>query len=57
MSKSSPHQRLKAIQDWDSFMQNQSPAYKERKGKKPKKPGYLPPDEEDLQDYYSGKRK
>lgn len=57
MSKSSPHQRLKAIQDWDSFMQNQSPAYKERKGRKPKKPGYLPPDEEDLQDYYSGKRK
>ena len=57
MSKNSPHQRLQAFKDWDRFMEYESPAYKERKKKKPKKPGFLPPDEEDLEDYYSGKRR
>ena len=28
-----------------------------KKKKKSKKPGYLPPEEEDLQDYYSGEHK
>ncbi len=57
MSKNSPHQRLETFKDWDRFMENESPAYKERKKKKSKKPGYLPPEDEDLQDYYSDKRK
>ena len=58
MSKNSHHQRLETFKDWERFMENESPAYKERKKKKSKKPpGYLPPEEEDLQDYYGGKRK
>ena len=37
MSKNSPHQRLETFKDWDRFMENESPAYKERKKKKSKK--------------------
>ena len=55
MSKNSHHQRIEALQDWDQFMQNESPAYKERKKKPKAKPNFLPPEEEDLEDYYSGK--
>ena len=55
MSKNSHHQRIEALQDWDQFMQNESSAYKERKKKPKAKPNFLPPEEEDLEDYYSGK--
>jgi len=53
MSKNSNHQRYEAFQDWDRFMQNEYPSYKERKKKpKVKSPNFLPPEEEDLLDYY-----
>ena len=56
MSKNSPHHRLEALKDWDQFMQNEYPNYKERKKRpKSKPPNFLPPEEEDLEDYYNGK--
>tara|TARA_Y100000385_G_scaffold75636_1_gene76547 strand:- start:724 stop:894 length:171 start_codon:yes stop_codon:yes gene_type:complete len=56
MSKNSNHQRYDALNDWDQFMQNEYPSYKERKKKsKVKPPTFLPPEEEDLQDYYGRK--
>ena len=56
MSKNSNHQRYEALQDWDRWMQNEYPNYKERKKKaKFKPPTYLKPEDEDLQDYYDRK--
>ena len=56
MSKNSHKQRYDALQDWDRWMQNEYPNYKERKKKvKFKPPLYLKPEDEDLQDYYDGK--
>ena len=56
MSKNSHRQRYDALQDWDRWMQNEYPNYKERKKKvKFKPPQYLKPEDEDLQDYYDGK--
>ncbi len=56
MSKNSNKQRYDALQDWDRWMQNEYPNYKERKKKaKFKPPTYLKPEDEDLQDYYDRK--
>lgn len=56
MSKNSNQQRYEALKEWDQFMQNEYPNYRERKRKpKIKPPQYMAPEDEDLQDYYSGK--
>ena len=56
MSKSSNKQRYNQLQEWDRWMMNEYPNYKERKKKsKFKKPQYIKPEEEDLQDYYDRK--
>ena len=56
MSKNSNRQRYKQFQDWDRFMMNEYPNYRERKKKvKFKKPQYFKSEEGDLQDYYDGK--
>jgi hypothetical protein len=57
MSKNSNKQRLEALKEWDQWMQNEYPNYKERKRKvKIKPPQYITPDDEDdLMDYYNGR--
>jgi hypothetical protein len=56
MSKNSHKQRYEALKDWDQFMQNEYPNYKERKKKpKSKPPQYLSAEDEDLDEYYNGK--
>lgn len=56
MSKNSNKQRYEALKEWDQFMQNEYPNYRERKRKsKFKPPQYMAPEDEDLQDYYNGK--
>jgi len=56
MSKNSNTQRLNQLQEWDRWMQNEYPNYKERKKKtKFKAPAYFKPEDEDLQDYYNGR--
>ena len=56
MSKNSNKQRYDQLKEWDRWMQNEYPNYKERKKKvKFKKPQYFKPEEEDLQDYYDGR--
>ncbi|MDA7648766.1 hypothetical protein N8580_00345 [Akkermansiaceae bacterium] len=56
MSKNSPQQRMDALKDWDQFMQNEYPNYKERKKRpKSKPPQFLSPEDEDLEEYYNGK--
>jgi hypothetical protein len=56
MSKNSNRQRYKQFQDWDRFMMNEYPNYRERKKKvKFKKPQYFKSEEGDLQDYYDTK--
>ena len=56
MSKSSNKQRYNQLQEWDRWMMNEYPNQKERKKKaKFKKPQYIKPEEEDLQDYYDRK--
>ena len=56
MSKNSNRQRYKQFQDWDRFMMNEYPNYRERKKKvKFKKPQYFKPEEGDLLDYYDTK--
>ena len=56
MSKNSNRQRHKQLQEWDKWMMNEYPNYKNRKKKvKFKKPVYFKPEEEDLQDYHDGK--
>ena len=56
MSKNSNKQRYDQLKEWDRWMQNEYPNYKERKKKvKFKAPSYLKPEDEDLQDYYDRK--
>ena len=56
MSKNSNLQRYDQFQEWDRWMMNEYPNYKERKKKnKFKPPQYLKPEEEDLNDYYDRK--
>ena len=56
MSKNSNKQRYDQLKEWDRWMQNEYPNYKERKKKvKFKPPKYYKPEDEDLQDYYDGK--
>ena len=56
MSKNSNKQRLNQLKEWDRWMQNEYPNYKERKKKvKFKAPSYFKPEDEDLMDYYDGK--
>ena len=56
MSKNSNQQRLNQLKEWDRWMQNEYPNYKERKKKtKFKAPAYFKPEDEDLQDYYNGR--
>ena len=56
MSKTSNQQRYKQLQDWDRFMMNEYPNYRERKKKvKFKKPQHFKSEEGDLQDYYDTK--
>lgn len=55
MSKNSNKQRYDQLKEWDQWMQNEYPSYKERKKKvKIKPPQYMPDDEDDLMDYYNG---
>tara|TARA_R110002049_G_scaffold43254_1_gene127883 strand:- start:922 stop:1098 length:177 start_codon:yes stop_codon:yes gene_type:complete len=57
MSKNSNNQRYDQLQEWDRWMMNEYPSYKDRKKKsKSKKPGYFKPEEEDLQDYHDRKK-
>ena len=52
MSKTSNQQRYKQLQDWDRFMMNEYPNYKNRKKKaKFKKTRYFKPETEELLDY------
>jgi len=56
MSKNSNKQRVDQLKEWDQFMQNEYPNYKERKKKvKFKPPQYMTSEDEDLMDYYDGK--
>ena len=56
MSKNSNKQRVEQLKEWDQFMQNEYPNYKERKKKaKFKPPQYMVSADEDLADYYDGK--
>ena len=56
MSKNSNKQRYDQLQEWDRWMMNEYPNYKERKKKvKFKQPKYYKPEDEDLQDYYDGR--
>ena len=56
MSKNSNKQRVAQLKEWDQFMQNEYPNYKERKKKvKFKPPQYMASEDEDLMDYYDGK--
>ena len=56
MSKNSNKQRYDQLQEWDRWMMNEYPNYKERKKKaKFSRPRYFKPEEEDLQDYYDRK--
>jgi len=56
MSKNSNKQRYDQLKEWDQFMQNEYPNYKERKKKvKFKPPQYMTSEDEDLMDYYDGK--
>lgn len=56
MSKNSNKQRVNQLQEWDRWMQNEYPNYKERKKKvKMKPPSYFASEDEDLADYYDGK--
>ena len=56
MSKNSNKQRLNQLKEWDRWMQNEYPNYKERKKKvKFKPPQYMGGADEDLADYYDGK--
>jgi len=56
MSKNSNKQRVDQLKEWDQFMQNEYPNYKERKKKvKFKPPQYMASEDEDLMDYYDGK--
>jgi len=56
MSKNSNKQRVSQLKEWDQFMQNEYPNYRERKKKvKFKPPSYMAPEDEDLADYYDGK--
>ena len=56
MSKNSNKQRYDQLQEWDRWMMNEYPNYKERKKKtKFSRPRYLKPEDEDIQDYYDGK--
>jgi len=56
MSKNSNKQRVAQLKEWDQFMQNEYPNYKERKRKvKFKPPQYMSGADEDLEDYYDGK--
>tara|TARA_R100000541_G_scaffold15095_1_gene24528 strand:- start:213 stop:386 length:174 start_codon:yes stop_codon:yes gene_type:complete len=56
MSKNSNNQRYDQLQEWDRWMMNEYPNYRDRKKKaKFKKPGYFKPEEEDLQDYHARK--
>jgi len=56
MSKNSNKQRYDQLQEWDRWMQNEYPNYKERKKKaKFKPPQYMVSADEDLADYYDGK--
>ena len=34
MSKTSNHQRLQTLKEWDKWMENENPQYKERKKRK-----------------------
>ena len=55
MSKNSNKQRYDQLKEWDQWMQNEYPSYKERKKKvKIKPPQFMPDDEDDLMDYYNG---
>lgn len=55
MSKNSNKQRYEALKEWDQWMQNEYPNYKERKKKaKIKPPQYFKPEDEDSMDYYGG---
>jgi len=56
MSKNSNKQRYDQLKEWDRWMQNEYPNYKERKRKvKFKPPQYMSGADEDLEDYYDGK--
>lgn len=56
MSKNSNQQRYEALKEWDKYMQNEYPNYRERKRKpKSKPPQYMAPEDEDLEDYYRGR--
>ena len=56
MSKNSNKQRHDQLQEWDRWMMNEYPNYKERKKKvKFSRPRYLKPEDEDIQDYYDRK--
>ena len=56
MSKNSNKQRVNQLKEWDQWMQNEYPNYKERKKKvKFKPPQYMSGADEDLADYYDGK--
>lgn len=49
MSKNSNQQQYKQFQEWDRWMMNEFPNYKNRKKKvKFSKPNYFKPEEEDL---------
>jgi len=49
MSKNSMQQRWQQLKEWDRFMENEYPKYKERKKKRRKRPAEIPfVDDEDL---------
>lgn len=56
MSKNSNQQRHQALKEWDMFMENEYPSYKERKKKSKAKPvQFANPEDEDLMDFYDGR--
>ena len=53
MSKNSNHQRLQTLKEWDKWMENKHPQYKERKKRKPKRSNipFIDDDEVDFSQY------
>ena len=51
MSKNSTQQRIQQFKEWDRWMENEYPKYKERKKKKRKRPADIPFHDEGEVDY------
>lgn len=45
MSKNSTHQRMDTLKQWDHWMENEHPSYKERKNRKKKRPEHTEEDD------------